>query len=223
MIPPVTAVRQDDTHRLIPSRYADASVLAPLAVGDRELSELFELEGATNDRLHAEANLLPGIGVHELLFGVPHAGIVNACFVHSHPAGSRFNGPERGAWYAAFEIETSATEVAFHKAKELQEVGWSEPEKFIFADFLADFRTELHDLRGKRGWGRYLDPDSYADSQQLARQLLGAGSAGVVYPSVRRQGGTCIASFRPALVTNVRRGRNVTISFRDAFSAPRVR
>jgi hypothetical protein len=34
-----------------------------------------------------------------------------------------------------------------------------------------------------------------------------AGSLGVVYPSVRHQGGTCLACFRPALVTNVRRGK----------------
>jgi RES domain-containing protein len=216
-------VRQDRTHRLIPSRYADASVLERLAEGTDELQRLFELEGATNDRLHAEANLLPGISVHELLFGVSCAGIVNAAFAHAHPAGSRFNGPERGAWYAAFELETSTAEVAFHKAQELREISWREPEAFTFTDFLADFRTDLHDLRGDAGYATYLDPDSYLESQMLARQLLASGSAGVVYPSVRRKGGTCLACFRPALVANVRRGRTVTVSFHDAFSAPKIR
>lgn len=33
--------------------------------------------------------------------------------------GSRFNGPDRGAWYAAFETRTAQAEVAFHKAVEL--------------------------------------------------------------------------------------------------------
>ena len=42
-------------------------------------------------------------------------------------------------------------------------------------------------------------------SQQLAEQLLDAGSLGIVYPSVRHEGGTCIACFRPPLVSNVRR------------------
>jgi hypothetical protein len=32
------------------------------------------------------------------------------------------------------------------------------------------------------------------------------GALGVVYPSVRRRGGTCLACFRPALVANVRKG-----------------
>jgi hypothetical protein len=37
-------------------------------------------------------------------------------------------------------------------------------------------------------------------------RLLEAGSLGVVYPSVRRKRGTCVACFRPALVMNVRKG-----------------
>jgi hypothetical protein len=217
----VSRVRRDDTHRLIPSRYADESVLGRLTDDDRQLRDLFELEGATNDRLHGEANLLPGIGVHELLFGVPHARIVNAAFLHPHPAGSRFNGPDRGAWYAAFDLQTASVEVAFHKGRELQEIDWREPEIFTFADFLADFRAELHDLR--RGADpRYLAPDSYGDSQLLARELLGLGSAGLVYPSVRRRRGTCLVCFRPALVLNVRQGRTVTVGFPDAFSAPQI-
>ncbi len=52
-----------------------------------------------------------------------------------------------------------------------------------------------------------LDPESYMASQELAEQLLEAGSLGVVYPSVRKPEGTCLACFRPALVTNVRQGR----------------
>ena len=211
MIPPVTVLRQDDTHRLIPARYADASVLERVAGGTDELQDLFVLEAATNERLQAEGNLLPGIGVHELLFGVTNARIVNACFVHAHPAGSRFNGPGRGAWYAAFDVETSIAEVTFHKRRELQEIAWSEAETFPFADFMADFRTEIHDLRGNARFSRYLNPLSYAESQSLAERLLGSGSAGVVYPSVRHKGGTCIACFRPALVNNVRQSSSITL------------
>ena len=35
--------------------------------------------------------------------------------------------------------------------------------------------------------------------------MLEAGSLGIVYPSVRRRGGTCLACLRPALVMNVRK------------------
>lgn len=50
-----------------------------------------------------------------------------------------------------------------------------------------------------------LAPDSYIDSQQLAVHLLEAGSLGIVYPSVRRPGGNCIACFRPSVIANVRK------------------
>jgi hypothetical protein len=222
MKPPVTSVRQDNTHRLIPARYDDDTVLNRIANDAGELENLIELDSGTNDRLTGEANLLPGISVHELLFGVEHAPVVNAAFTHSHPEGSRFNGPDRGAWYAAFELKTAQAEVAFHKSQELLEVGWDEPEIFTFDDYLADFRGAFHDLRGgNAGFRQVLDANSYTESQELARQLLAAGSAGIVYPSVRLSKGNCIACFRPTLVTNVRQDQTLTLSFRSAHAAPK--
>jgi RES domain-containing protein len=188
-------------------------VLARLAEPDQEMNDLFELDAATSDRILGEANLLPGIGVHELLFGVGYAHIVNAAFTHAHPAGSRFNGADRGAWYAAFEIETAHAEVAFHKAQELEEIGWTETEAFTFEDYLADFRADFHDIRGDGAYTDCLKPTDYRRSQRLAADLLSEGSAGILYPSVRRKGGTCIVCFRPALVANVRRGSRTTLTF----------
>jgi hypothetical protein len=222
LTPKTAYVRQDDTHRLIPSRDSNQSVLARLAVNDQELQDLFELDGATNDRLLGEANLLPGISVHELLFGVAYAHIVNAAFAYAHPGGSRFNSPERGAWYAAFELETAAAEIAFHKAQELQEIHWTEPERFPFEDYLADFRADFHDIRADAAYADCLSPTSYITSQKLARELLALGSAGAVYPSARRNQGTCLVCFRPALVTHVRPGGSITVAFREPGSPPAI-
>lgn len=204
----------------MPTRYGEESVLGRLAEDDADLQSLFALEGTTNDRLLGEANRLPGISVHELLFGVSYAHIVNAAFTHARPGGGRFNGPTRGAWYAAFELKTAQAEAAFHKREELAEIGWRDVEVFTFIDYLADFRAEFHDLRGDADYADCLDPDNYANSQALAGELLAAGSAGVVYESARRAGGDCLACFRPALVANVRRGRGVTIGFRDPEMPP---
>jgi RES domain-containing protein len=206
--PPGTSlVRRNDTHRLIHSKYRDdgSSVLARIAESDGHLADIFELDNATNDRLRAENDLLPGIGVRELLFGVPYYRVVNAAFTHAHPLGSRFNGPERGAWYAAFEIKTAQAEVAFHKTVQLAEIDRFEDD-VTFDDYLADFSGEFHDLRASSDWIDCLDPDTYVQSQALAERLLDGGSLGIVYPSVRRAGGTCLACFRPALVMNVRKG-----------------
>jgi hypothetical protein len=223
--PPVTEILQDDTHRLIPSRYVDRdeSVLTRLSDDPDELNALFELEGATNERLLGEAGLLPGISVRELVFGIPYAHVINASFTHANPLGSRFNGPTRGAWYAGVSRTTSDREVAYHRGKELQEIRWQEPESFSYTDFLADFRGEFHDIRGEKRFADCLAPESYAASQRLGQELLDGGSAGIVYPSVRHKGGTCLACFRPALVGNVRKGATISITFQDAFAAPEIR
>jgi len=188
-----------------------------------DLHALFELEGATNDRLLGEAGVLPGISVRELVFGIPYAHIVNAAFTHANPLGGRFNGPERGTWYAAFARETSEREIAYHRGKELQEVRWMEPEAFSYIDFLADFRCTFHDLRGDTQFRSCLNPNNYKTSQRLATELLEEGSAGLVYPSVRDRGGTCLACFRPALVGNVRKGKSISITFENAFATPEIR
>jgi RES domain len=222
-VPPrLSDVSRDDTHRLIPSRYSDMdeSVLARLTDDPHDLNALFQLEGATNDRLLGEAGLLPGISVRELVFGLSYSHIVNAAFTHTRPLGNRFSGPERGAWYAGFSLQTSEIEVAYHKSKELQEIKWQQEEIFIYVDFLADFRGKFHDIREDRAFENCLDPGGYAASQRLARELLEAGSGGVVYPSVRHKAGTCIACFRPALVNNVRKGPRVSITFKNAFAPP---
>lgn len=206
--PPITWLRQIDTHRLVPSRHLahNDSVLVAIADDDAQLAAIFALDALTNDRLAAEHGQRLGIGIDELVSSVPHAAVINASFCHPHPLGARFNGAERGAWYCGFAIETAQAEVAFHKSVQLAEI-----DRFVdtvtYDDYLADFGAAFHDLRRGRGHKRALAPGSYVESQALAGALLEAGSLGIVYPSVRHSGGTCLACFRPALVANVRRGR----------------
>jgi RES domain-containing protein len=205
-LPSTSLVRQFDTHRLIPSKYASRpkNILTRIAEDDRHLADILELDRVTDDRGKAEHDLLPGIGVQELVFGVPNYAIVNATFCHAHPLGSRFNGPDRGAWYAAFELFTAQAEIVFHKTIQLAEIGCFE-DAVTYDDYLADFSAEFHDLRNNQHFHHCLDPASYVASQELAEHLLRAGHLGVVYPSARKPGGTCLACFRPALVVNVRK------------------
>jgi len=225
VLPKTTHLEQDDTRRLIPNRFFDEgeSVLSRLGLPPAQMAHLYQLDDATNERLAGEANLLPGITVHELVFGVPHFHIINAAFTHAQPHGSRFNAPDRGVWYASFSMKTAQAEVAFHYSEWLREINWQEEETVVYREFLADFRADFHDLRGDATHKKYLQPDSYRASQRLGRQLLNRGSAGVVYPSVRHSGGTCIACFRPALVGNLREGALVTFTFPDASHPPKMR
>jgi RES domain-containing protein len=217
-LPRKVQVDQKDTHRLIPARYADGGVstLGKLTDDANVLDGLVELDNVTNDRLLGESGLAPGIDARELVFGILSYRIINAAFCHPATAGSRFNSSERGAWYAAFELATSQAEIAHHRQLWLQETEWEEEDIADYVDYLADFHAEFHDIRRSREHAGCLSPKSYVASQALATRLLQSGSAGIVYPSVRRAGGTCIVCFRPVLVTNVRKGR----TFRFVFVRP---
>lgn len=215
LFPPSRQVDQRDTHRLIPAQFADGgtTVLTRLTKNDNLLDGIIELDNATNDRLWAESGRAPGIGERELVFGISSYRIINAAFCHPAPNGARFSSPDRGAWYGSFELGTSKAEAGYHRRLWLQETNWEEEEISDYADFLADFRAEFHDIRGERSFGDCLSPDSYVASQRLAEELLRLGSAGIIYPSVRDRRGTCIACFRPVLVTNVRRGKVYSCRF----------
>ena len=212
--PRLTLLRKNDTCRLIPSRFADMedSVLAPLADNDDILRDLFDLDNATNDRLRGESGLLPGIGMDELVFGLPNFRIVNAAFTYARPEGSRFNDGERGAWYCGFDAETSLAEVIFHKTVEYAEIDRFD-DSVSYQCLLADFSASFHDIRTSADFDDCLDPASYIASQALANALLDGGSMGVIYPSVRHPGGTCLACFRPALVGNVRKAQTYRLTW----------
>ena len=60
--PPAVRLRQDDTHRLVPRKYAleDKAPLSRLVDDDSELSALTELESSTDSRVLGEAGLVLG-------------------------------------------------------------------------------------------------------------------------------------------------------------------
>ncbi len=203
MTPPLTAVRVTNTHRLIPSRYPPVGILDVVA-SPEDLDLIIELEGWTNDRISAELGVLKLIPPDEWVLGRPHATIVMAAFCHPRPGGGRFNSEDRGAWYAAFSLEAAHAEVAYHRGRELEEIGVTDA-RLTLREYLADFDAKFHDVRGADPTNpRLHDPDSYLASQALAADLLAAGSNGVLYRNVRRPAGECIACFRPPLVFNVR-------------------
>ena len=191
----------------MPSRYgADRrGVFGRIADDQEHAGDILDFQDTLTKAALSSPDRSPGIGIDELVSGVPFADIVNATFKRPQIRGSRFNGPGRGVWYASFELRTSQTEVAWHKSLEFAEIGWEPGHSVTYDDYLADFRGEFHDIRGDTAFSECLDPDSYIESQKLAESILDAGSSGIIYSSVRNVGGTCLACFRPALVNNVRK------------------
>lgn len=197
-------MRVRDTHRLIPSRYPPTGLFEDVATPN-DLAVILELEGWTNDRISSELGALHLLAKDEWALGTPNASVVMAAFCHPHPLGGRFNEPTLGAWYAGLALETALREIAFHKTKELDEIGVYETSMHM-RQYLADFDCELHDVRPSPEFDACHDPASYRAGQTLCRALRPAGSNGILFRSVRHSGGECVACYRPKLVTNVRQG-----------------
>jgi RES domain-containing protein len=209
-LPPVVEIAQQNTVRLISTGRLKEPVLRALAASGGALEELAALDGATNGRVQAQQSGLPELDPRELVFGRNGYTFINAAFTYTRPGGNRFNPETRGAWYCAFDIETSVREVAYHLTRELANIGRFE-NVTDYAELIADFYGVFHDLRKT---GKTAEPAlhdemnmAYPAGQALALRLRSeAASNGIVYPSIRRAGGTCLVCFQPGLIQNLRQG-----------------
>jgi hypothetical protein len=207
---PTVDLTQRDTVRLISTGRLKQPVLLPLASTKGALDDLAELESVTNGRLQAQATGLPDLDPRELVFGRAGHTFINAAFTHTRPGGNRFNSDDRGAWYCGFGAETCLGEVSYHLTRELEAIGRFE-NVTDYAELIADFFGPFHDLRSA---GPAVEPALHADpvvgypaGQALALRLRKEfGSNGIIYPSVRQSGGTCLVAFQPGLVLNLRQG-----------------
>jgi hypothetical protein len=200
----VRAVRFSPCHRIVASRLPTIHLFERVA-DPSDWEALYKLESMTNPRLRNEVGELSLVPVADRVSG-PNASVVMAPFTHLSPQGTRFTDGHFGAYYAAESIDTAVAETRFHRENFLRATNQPAMELEMRC-YLADVACELHDLRGRRAeLADVYDPASYAASQKLGRELRNAGSNGIAFESVRRDGGQCVAAFRPRLVQNVRQG-----------------
>jgi hypothetical protein len=178
-------------------------------VEDEDLEALAEIEGATSGRLRAEQFGTDNLDRRELVFGISHARFINAAFSYWKPrAINRFNGLGRGAWYAALTRETCSLEVAFHMEQELANVS-NFRATIDYAEVFASFVGDFADVRLLTPRPDYLDPRpdvGYIPGNHFADAVRAAGHYGIVYPSVRHEGGTCLVALVPHAVQAVAQG-----------------
>lgn len=193
--------------RIVPSRFPPVGLFDAVA-DPADLEAVFAIEAMTNDRLREEAGELALVPPEDRVSG-PGTTPIMAAFTHLNPEGSRFSDGSFGVFYAARALETAVAETRHHRAAFLSAT--DEPAQEIdMRVYAADLEAELHDIRdlGESDSG-YHDPDSRALSRALAKELREDGSNGVVYRSVRHDGGECAAVFRPRLLSNCRQERHL--------------
>ena len=196
-------------HRLIPSRYPTVGLYDAIA-DPADLDVVFAIEALTNPRIRDEIGQLQLVPPDERVSGAGST-VVMAAFTHLNPEGSRFSDGSYGVYYAAQAIETAIAEVSHHRALFLART--NEPAMDVdMRAISATLDAELHDLRGlgKRG-AALLDPNDYAAPQALGKRLREAGSWGVVFPSVRHEGGLCVGIFRPRALRQARSAAHIAL------------
>ena len=206
---PVYRIAVERTVRLVGTARLRDPVLLKL-IGQEYQADLAEIEGATSGRLAAQQRGAEDLQSRELVGGLPHANFINAAFAYFRPRElNRFNGPGRGAWYAALDVETCKVEVGFHLTRELQRVNDFNA-VVDYAEMFASFAGEFVDLRSATPPPDCLHPDpavGYPAGNSLAELTRNNGHNGIVYPSVRHDGGTCLVALWPAAVQSVAQGR----------------
>ena len=195
------------THRIVPSRFPPLDTFEAVA-SPLELEQVVELEGWTNDRLvETRLRRLPK---SEWVYGRPNASVVMAAFLHSAPQGTRFAGPDLGAWYAASALETSALEVANGIRREIALSSLQQKTETL-REYTARLEGMFVDIRGKRPDLHDPDPASYRVSQAFGRSIRAGPHDGIVYNSVRHAGGVNWVSYRPSRVQDVLQARHFRI------------
>lgn len=212
----ISHISRDRTVRLVSSARLREPVLAKL-VPESNLSALAEIEGATSGRLRAQETGTNELDHRELVFGFPHAHFINAAFSYALPRSlNRFNGPGRGAWYAALVVETCIAEVTFHIERELANIGDYEA-VVEYAELFASFVGDFVDITGVTPPPDCLHSDptkGYPAGNLLADTVRNAGHYGIVYPSVRAAGEVCLVALVPHAVQSVAQGRVLRLTWK---------
>lgn len=202
----------DNTIRLIPSAYINEPAMQPLVDTDEELDFLSEIEGLTSSRRSPQLPVPDGLSPSELMSESYGYGwsYINAAFCHTRSSGNRFNGSERGAWYAAYgenATETAHSEVVWHLTRELIATNTFE-NITSYRELIAGFSTSFYDLNGHEHHNSLSEDadNAYSAGQQIAREVLMSGGNGLLYPSRRYAGGNCLVALRPHIIKNIRQG-----------------
>jgi hypothetical protein len=199
---PVRRVHWKNAIRIIPSVFPPVDLFERVADAEH-LEAVHIIESAFNPRLREAAGDLSLVPRGERVVG-PGAGYVMAAFTHVSPDGSRFSNGTYGVFYAAQREATAIAETRYHRERFMRAT--KQPRLEVDMRVLSvTVKAPLHDLRGmKTILADVYRLDDYTESQILGGALRAGGSNGVVYDSVRHDGGKCVGVFRPRVLSHCR-------------------
>ena len=185
------AVVGERTYRLINSKYPPIALFENLLDPD-ELEVAYELEALTNDRLRQEVGDLQRVPPEDRMVGAGCSPIM-AAFTHvGFP--SRFSDGSYGVYYAGLELETAISESMYSQARRLAATDEG-PVELTMRSYRCSIAAPLLDVCGD-GHAELHLPDDWSAAQRFGRDARSTNSKGILYRSVRRAGGRCLAALR---------------------------
>jgi len=222
--------------RLVPKRLAwkrsvklVATVFPPLDLfedvsGPEDLDVLMALRARVDPSIGGRIGPALAIPPAERVYG-PGAGYVMAPFAYPSPEGTRFappaaKAPSFGVYYAARDEATAIAEVKHHRLAFLK-AAKAPAQDLDFQVLNAPITgSHFYDLRGKeREFKDVYSPTDYTHSQRLGAELRERGADGIAYDSVRREGGECVAVFRPRSIGPARAVKHLIMRWDGATIA----
>jgi RES domain len=195
--PPETAVTWPEVFRIVPSQFPPINVFEAIYDSAEEMEAAFAIEAMTNQRLRHEAGEVRLVPRDDWVWG-PGASVIMACFTHTGRL-SRFSNGDYGVYYGGESLATAVAETRYHRERFLAATE-EEDLEITMRVYVNRVREPLRDLRFPR-FRRLLDPDDYSKSQPFGAKWRACDVWGLVYPSVRRTEGECVAVFRPPALT----------------------
>ncbi len=179
----------------MPTRYPVISLYDRVANAS-DFDALHALEALTNEHLRDELGQIERVPRADRVFG-PGSSPIMAAFTQVNERGSRFSDGRYGVFYAARARATAVAETRHHHAAFM--AATQQPAQHLpMRLYHVVIAARLHDLRPAEAVSDAVhDPADYSAARALGARLADAGSAGVVYRSVRHPGGQCVGLFRP--------------------------
>lgn len=205
---PINEVLPDWQHqyRIVASEYPPINFFETL-VDPGLMEELFYIEGLTNDRLRDQVGKISLVAPEDRVCGDGSSPVM-AAFTHIGQP-SRFSDGSFGVYYAGDSVETAIAETRFHRERFLAATD-EDPGEINMRVYIGEIAQPMRDIRV--GFDHLHVPDvaSYPVTQAFAGEVRTANAWGIVYRSVRHQGGECIAALRPPAVTIPRQGPHLS-------------
>ncbi len=195
---PTVAIAWHPAYRVIPSRFPAISLFERVASPD-DFDALYALEAMTNDRIRDEVGEISLVPIEERLFGNGSTPIM-AAFTHVNPQGSRFSDGTYGVFYCGHDKQTAIAETCYHSALFMGATNESAM-RLQMRLYSVEVEGEVADLRQAAFTDPHIiDPDNYGHAQGIGRKLRADDCPGILYPSVRKPDGECLAALRTGIL-----------------------